>query len=237
MALNDEAVSFDSPYYPYRRVINGNIMDGAELIPYKILMYLLDLPDSAWYEPVDDNSRPRVKLAKYLWYDEANPLANPLPTPAQKKSLLFDPYNPDINTDEDKVKHPKGYRLFMQHSVSESLLTAQTIIKIYPGRVLDPTIFRSVIGFQIEIWSNPDLITNTKTYQYDRIWDIECALRDSLNCVDIAGVGLIQFARNDGSFNGSELQYTNAGECGRVLYFSTAWMGGGSEPIGNFNSF
>ena len=228
------SVPFSSETYPYRRIINGNRFDGAELIPYKILLYLLDLPDSAGYVPVDDNDRPRVRLMKLLWYDDANPLDNPLPTPAQKLSILYDPNNPDINTDEDKAKHPKGYRLFMQRQVSSSLLDAQTIIKIYPGRVLDPTDFRSILGFQIEIWSNPNFITNTKTVDYDRLWDIECALRDSLNCVDMAGVGTIKFSRNDGSFNGSEAIYANNSDCGRVLYFSTAWMGWGSEPIQNF---
>lgn len=224
-----EPVDFNSPYYPYRRVINGQIMEGAELIPYKIMMYLLDLPDSAGYQPVDDNSRPRVRLIKFLTYDCANPLAQPLPTPEQKLSLLFNGEQPDINTDEQRQNHPFNYRLFMQHSIAQSLIEAKTILKIYPGRVLDPTDFRSVIGLQAEIWTNPNLVTNTKTANYDRLWDIECALRDSLNCVDIAGVGLVHFSRNDGSFNGSENLFGNSGECGRVVYFSTAWMGGGKE--------
>lgn len=231
MTNNNERVSFDSPYYPFKRVIAGNEMRGAELIPYKILMYLLDLPDSAGYMPKDDNDRPRVRLMKYLWYDDANPLAHPLPTPEQKRSLLFDPTNPDINTDEDKEKHPKGYRLFMQRNIAQSILTAKTILKIYPGRVLDPTDFRSIIGFQAEIWSNPNLVTNTKTIYYDRLFDIECALRDSLNCVDIAGVGTVKISRNDGSYNGSEYLYAENGDGGRILYFSTAWSGGGTDPI------
>lgn len=234
MASNEQ-VSFSSPFYPYKRVINGNIMSGAELIPYKILMYLLDLPDSAGYQPVDDNSRPRVRLIKLLAYDCANPLDQPLPTPKQKLSMVFNGDQPDINTDEQQANHPFGYRLFMQRSIAQSILEAKTMLKIYPGRVLDPTDFRSVIGLQAEIWSNPNLVTNTKTTYYDRIFDIECALRDSLNCVDIAGVGLVHFSRNDGSFNGSENIYGNSGECGRIVYFSAAWMGGGTgEKITDF---
>ena len=228
------AVDKSCPTYPYRRIINGNRFEGAELIPYKIMMYLLDLPDAYGYEPVDDNSRPRVKLMKYLWYDDANPLSQPLPTPEEKRSLLFDLYRPTINTDEDKARHPKGYRLFMQRNIGQSILDAKTILKIYPGRVLDPTEFRSILGFQCEIWANPNLVTNTKTTFYDRIWDIECALRDSLNDIDMAGVGLIKFSRNDGSFNGSENTYADDGSVGRVIYFSTAWMGGGSEPVEKF---
>ena len=223
-----EQADFASPFYPYRRVLNGQIMEGAELIPYKIMMYLLDLPDSAGYLPVDDNSRPRVRLIKLLTYDCADPLAQPLPTPKQKLSLLFNGEEAAINTDEQKANHPFAYRLFMQHSIAQSIIEAKTILKIYPGRVLDPTIYRSVIGLQAEIWTNPSLAA-IKTTSRDRLWDIECALRDSLNCVDLSGVGLIQFARNDGSFNGSENIYANNGECGRVIYFSTAWMGGGND--------
>mgnify|MGYP003300989585 CR=1 FL=1 len=70
-------VSFDSPFYPYEKVQDFNTLKGAEEIPYKILMYLLDLPDRHGYEPVDDNSRARVRLIKYLYYDEPNPLARP----------------------------------------------------------------------------------------------------------------------------------------------------------------
>lgn len=236
MPQNDERVSFDSPFYPYKRIIDGNVFDGAELIPYKILMYLLDLPDAYGYMPVDDNSRPRVRLIKLLTYDCANPLAEPLPTPEQKLSLLFNGEQPDINTDEQKNQHPFGYRLFMQHSIQQSGLEAKTVLKIYPGRILDPTDFRAIIGLQAEIWVNPNL-ANVKTTARDRLFDIECALRDALNCVDISGVGLIHFSRNDGSFNGSENLYTNHGDCGRIIYFSTAWMGGGSEPINTFSRF
>ena len=146
------AVDFASPYYPYRKIIASNTLRGAEIVPYKILMYLLDLPDAAGYTPVDDNDRPRVRLAKYLWYDEPNPLAQPLPTPQQKLSMLYDPDNPDINTDEDKAKHPKGYRIFAQRMVNSSGIDANSMLKIYPGRILDDDDFRTVLGFQAEIW-------------------------------------------------------------------------------------
>ena len=227
-----EPVSFNSPYYPYRKVLSGaNTLRGAELIPYKIINYLLDMPDSVGYVPADDNSRPRVRLMKYLYYDGANPLTNPLPTPKQKQSILFNPDNPDINTDEDKKNHPKGYRIFAQRNVAQSLIDAQTILKIYVGRVLDPDIFKTVIGLQAEIWANPNLVANTKTTAYDRLFDIEQCLREALSGVDIAGVGTLVFSRNDGSFNGSENLYGNGGECGRIVYFSTAWSESGEHTI------
>ena len=225
-------VPFSSPYYPYKKVVSGaNALKGAELIPYKILMYLLDLPDSYGYIPPDSNDYPRARLMKYLWNDGARPLDGPLPTPAEKRSLLFDPNNPDINTDEDKLNHPKGYRLFMQRNVNQSLLDAQTLIKIYPGRILDDNDFHTVIGLQAEIWCNYGLVTNTKTTAYDRTFDIECCLREALAGVDISGVGCVHFSRNGGSYNGSEILYTDSELCGRMLYFSTAWAEGGGDTV------
>lgn len=102
-----------SPYYPYEKVQTGYLtMQGTEEIPYQILQYLLDLPDANGYVPVDDNNRPRVRLAKYLWYDGAQPLSQPLPTVQEKLSMLFDGDSPVPNTDEQKTAHPKGYRLY-----------------------------------------------------------------------------------------------------------------------------
>ncbi len=225
---------FNSPYYPYTKVIAANSLKGAEIIPYKILNYLLDLPDSYGYLPVDDNSRPRVRLMKYLWYDGENPLANPLPTPQQKLSLLFNGDNPDINTDEDKAKHPQGYRLFGQRMISQSILTAKTMLKIYPGRILDTDDFRSIIGMQAEIWTDVNFVTNTRTTAYDRTFDIEQCLREALAGVDIAGVGTMRFSRQDSSYNGSEVLYTDSSVVGRMVYFSTAWSEGGGEKIKAF---
>lgn len=225
---------FNSPYYPYTKVIAANTLKGAEIIPYKILNYLLDLPDSYGYLPVDDNSRPRVRLMKYLWYDGENPLSNPLPTPQQKLSLLFNGDNPDINTDEDKAKHPKGYRLFGQRMIAQSILTAKTMLKIYPGRILDTDDFRSIIGMQAEIWTDVNFVTNTRTTAYDRTFDIEQCLREALAGVDIAGVGTMRFSRQDSSYNGSEVLYTDSSVVGRMVYFSTAWSEGGGEKIGTY---
>ena len=228
-------VPFESPYYPFKKVIPGaNTLRGAEIIPYKILMYLLDLPDAFGYVPQDNNDYPRTRLAKYLWHDTANPLSQPLPTPVEKRSMLFDPDNPDINTDEDKEKHPKGYRIFAQRMVGQSVLQAKTILKVYPGRILDTDEFRTIVGMQAEIWCNVNFITNTRTTAYDRCFDIEQCLREALSGVDIAGVGTIRFSRQDSSYNGSEVLFTDSELSGRMLYFSTAWSEGGGEKVNKF---
>lgn len=231
--LSNDRPPFDSPYYPYKKVIVGsNTLKGAELIPYKILMYLLDLPDAYGYTPPESNEYPRARLIKYLWNDGPFPLEGPMPTTQDKLSMLFQGEEPAINDDEAKQRHPRGYRLFPQRNVAQSIIEAKTILKIYPGRVLDDNDFRSVIGMQAEIWTNPSLAGNTKTTAYDRTWDIEQCLRESLSGVDIAGVGTIRFSRQASSYNGSEILYADgAGWNGRMVYFSTNWSEGGGGTI------
>lgn len=220
-----------NPYYPFKRIISSNTLKGAELIPYKILNYLMDLPDAFGHVPFQSNENPRARLMRYLWHDTPNPLAQPLPTPEQKRSLLFDPDEPDINSDEMKAKHPKGYRLFAQRMVAQSVLDAKTILKVYPGRILDTDDFRTIIGMQAEIWCNTTNLTNTRTTAYDRCFNIEQCLREALAGVDIAGVGTMRFSRQDSSYNGSEVLFTDSEISGRMLYFSTAWSEGGGEKI------
>lgn len=231
MQVANPIPDFTSPTYPYTRVISSNQLKGAELIPYKILNYLIDMPDANGYVPTDSNDYPRTRLKKYLWHDDANPLSKPMPTAAQVRSLLFNADEPDINTDEQKAKHPKGYRLFAQRVVGQSLLDAKTLIKVYPGRILDDTDFRTVIGMQMEIWCNVNLVTNTRTTSYDRTFDIEQCVREALAGVDIDGVGTVRFSRQGGSYNGSEILYTESSEVGRMLYFSVSWAEGGDEKI------
>lgn len=225
-------VPFESPTYPFARVISGaNTLKGAEIIPYKVLTYLMDLPDSYGYTPPESNDYPRARLKRYLWNDGPRPLDGPMPTAAQVRSLLFDPDEPDINTDEQKKRHPKGYRLFAQRNIGQSGIAANTVIKVYPGRILDDTDFRTVIGFQMEIWSNVNLATNTRTTAYDRTFDIEQCVREAMAGVDISGVGCIHFSRQASSYNGSEILYTDDTTVGRMLYFSVSWAEGGNEPI------
>lgn len=228
---NNDPVPFASPYYPYKKVIASNTLKGAELIPYKILYYLLDLPDSNGYSPPDNNEYPRCRLAKYLWNDGPRPLDGPLPTPQEKLSMLFDPTNPDLSTDEELQNHPKGYRIFGQRNVAQSLIQAKTMLKIYVSRVFDDSDFRTIIQCNAEIWTDPNLETNTRTNQLERTFNIEQCLRESLAGVDVAAVGTIRFSRQAGSFNGSELLYSDSAVQGRLVYFSTSWSEGGGDII------
>lgn len=218
------ATSFNSPTYPYERVqIGYNRFKGAEYIPYKLLMYLLDLPDKNGYEPVDDNNRPRVRLAKYLWYDGARPLSQALPTPAQKLSLLFDGEEPVLETDEQKAKHPKGYRLFWQVFWGQSQTEAKTLLKCYLGRVLPVDENIAKIGVVFEILSNVNLESNTRTDAYERSYAIEQCIIEALSGVNIAGIGVVDFARMSHTDNGSRPIADSGTVVGRELHVSLTW--------------
>lgn len=236
MPTENNGVAFSSPYYPFRKIVSGaSTLRGAELIPYKILTYLLDMPDSFGYEPQDDNERPRVRLMKYLYYDGALPLSEALPTPKEKQSLLFDATTPDINTDFQKSLHPKGYRLYPQRVIKESELTAKTLLKCYVSHVADPDEYQTSIGITIEIWTDSNLVSNLKSTAYDRAWNIEQCLREALNGVDIGGVGCLRFTRRHNTYNGSEPLWTDGAFAGRAVNFSALWAEGGGERINAYS--
>lgn len=226
---------FTSPYYPYKKVLSGaNTLKGAENIPYKLLMYLLDLPDENGYTPPDNNDYPRARLARYVWYDTPLPLNEALPTPEQKKSLLFDPINPVINSNALKEAHPKGYRLFWQRIIGQSQLKAETVLKCYVGRIYEARKFETTIGITFEIYCNVNLETNTKTIAYQRSFDIEQCLHEALDGVNISGVGTISFARPDHTYNGSEVLYDESTGIGRIINCSLLWEEGGGDTIKTF---
>lgn len=218
-------VSFDSAFYPYEKVMTGyNSMRGSEQIPLKLITYLLDLPDKYGYIPKDDNGRARVRFIKYVWYDGANPLGEALPTAEEKMSLLFDGNRPDINTDERKAKHPKGYRLFPQVYWGQAELDAATSVKCYLGRNIPNSPFSNEIGVYFEILCNADQEGNTKTNAYSRSYDIEQAIVESLHGVNIAGVGVCDFSRYVHTDNGSKPLWDDGYHVGRSLHMSIHWM-------------
>ena len=222
--------SFDSDTYPYERVNPGaNRFDGAEEIPIKIIRYLLDLPDSAGYQPVDDNNRPRVRIAKYLWHDGEKPLSKPLPTPKEKLSLLFDGDEPDINTDEQKTKHPKGYRIFPQVYWGQSELDAKVVLKCYIGRVIPMTPYHARVGLAFEILVNSNLENTTRTDAYSRAYAMETSLIAALHGVNITGIGTVNFSRAAHIDNASSPLHDNGTHVGRILYMSIDWMESGND--------
>lgn len=225
------SLSFDSPYYPYEKVQRGYIgMRGSEKIPYKVLNYLLDLPDKNGYQPVDDNNRPRVRLAKYLWHEGANPLGKALPTAQQKLGMVFDGELPVLDTDELKKKHPKGYRIFPQKLWLPSQTAAQIMLKCYTGRISYRDEYHAVIGLMFEAWVNTNLANNTRTDAYDRAVDMEQAVTESLHGVNVGGIGVVSAARMLNQDNGSNIVYDETGtNIGRRFGFSIEWAESGVD--------
>jgi hypothetical protein len=190
-------VDFNSPYYPYERPATGyNQLKGAEMIPHQILMYLLDLPDKNGYVPVDDNSRPRVRLIKYIYYDDSNPLAQPLPTPEQKLSLVYDGKNPDINTDEDKKLHPLGYRIFGQQYAGMSQTHAKTLFRCFMARAIPRSDYKTVLGINFSVIVNYMLDNIIGTGVYSRMYAIHQCLVEALHGVNITGIGTIYYNKS-----------------------------------------
>lgn len=222
---------FSSPYYPYERVQTGyNTMRGSEKIPIKLLNYLLDLPDQYGYIPQDDNSRPRVRMIKYLWHDGANPLSKPLPTPTEKLSLVFNGDQPVIDTAEMKKKHPKGYRIYSQKLWLPSQTKAQTLLKCYLGRITHADELNASIGVAFEIWSNANLQNNTRSDDYERAYNIEQCIVEALHGVNIAGIGVVDCGRYNNLENGSHTIYDETGtNVGRKLHVSISWAESGSQ--------
>ena len=200
-------VSFDSPYYPYEKVFAGaNSLKGIEQIPLKVIKYLLDLPDASGYVPVDDNSRPRVRLIKYLYYDEPNPLGRPLPTVEQKLSILYNGENAQITTEEDKKNHPKGYRLYAQNYDEPSQITAKTMIRCFMARAIPRTEFKTILGIDFLVVVNYALDNNLKTDVYSRMYAIHQCLVEALHGVNIDGIGTVHYNK------------AVHGDCGFTLY-------------------
>lgn len=218
-------VDFNSPYYPYEKVHTGaNTLKGAELIPGQIIRYLLDLPDRYGYEPVDDNERPRVRLIKYIYYDDPNPLSKPLPTKEQKLSLLYDGSNPDINTDEDKKNHPQRYRIFGQQYELQSPTQAKTMLRCFLAREIPRTEEKTILGLNFETIVSYALEGNMTTNVYSRMYAIHQCLVEALNGVNIAGIGVVRYSKGNHGDAGRTLYHTEGNDVYQDSFFSIDWQ-------------
>lgn len=216
---------FSSPYYPYEKVIEGaNTMLGSERIPMTVLRYLLDLPDAEGYTPSDDNDRPRVRLAKWLYYDGANPLGRPLPTPAQKLSMLYDPDHPAVNTEQERAEHPVGYRVYPLFYWYNSQTMAQTTLKCYVSKVIPTSPFKATVGITFDILCSSVQENNSRTDAYARSYNIEQCIIEAMHGVNMTGVGTIEFSRRVHFDDGSEAIWDDGTNVGRRLTLSIDWM-------------
>ena len=206
------AVDLLSPYYPYVKS-QETYYDLSETVtlPRKIADYLIDAPKGA-YVPPDDNKYPRCRLWKYLYYDGAKPLNEPLPTIQQKMSVVFDPNNPQ-NPPTDK-----GYRLIPQVFRKQSEENARTSIYVYLGRTVPiDDEFKIALSVHFRIWTHYTYELNTKSDVYSRVFAIEQALIECLHGVNMDGIGTFFFSKFKHPDCGSGVFYDGETNVGREL--------------------
>ena len=201
----------NSPWYPFFKVYEG-YYDLLKMIdvPRKVMDYVLDMPDG-YYTPQNNNAHPRSLLWKYLYYDGAHPEEQPLPTPTQKMSVLFDPNNPTSPPSD------KGYRLIPQVFIKPSQTDAQTRIYIYMGPTQATSDLEVQLSIVFDIWTHYTQQANTKSEAYSRVDAIEKCLIAAFHGIDITGVGSVYFNRAKHSACGSDIMDDGDSNVGRRL--------------------
>ena len=206
------AVDLISPYWPYVKA-QENYYDLSDTVslPRKIADYLIDAPRGD-YVPPDDNRYPRCRLWKYLYYDGARPLSEPLPSIREKMSVVFNPDAPQNPATE------KGYRLIPQIFKKQSEESARTSIYVYLGRTVPmDDEFRIALSVHFRIWTHYTQEANTKTDEYSRAFAIEQALIEAFHGVNMTGVGTFFFSKAKHADCGSGVIYDGETNVGREL--------------------
>lgn len=211
----------DSPYYPYRKVVDGNTMAGAEQLPYVLTRYIMDLPLPG-YTPPSGNEYPRARIKKLLYWDDALPLEQPLPTTQQMKSIQFDPSHPGTEPDPKR-----GYRIFSQELVAQAQAVPQSIIRVYNGGLSRYQLKNEFVWRQQVIWTvmvHYALESNMGTTAASRSYLIAQAIIEATEGVNFGGVGSV-ITRQMTKFDDER---TNAGY---KIYQDIDWHGDGENPF------
>lgn len=220
-ALNEFPVSVDSPYYPYRRVYDYTNTPRAEELLSKLVNYLLDLPD-AIYTPKDNNKLPRCRLNKLLYWDDADALNKPLPTPEQKMSLVFDPERPDRPPDPEKQYRIIPYAYPGQHVE----YIGRTSLKIYLTYAKPMDDYRVEQAVSFEVLCNDALEGNVHQNVLSRSYDIANDIKNALHGVNMEGVGAWYYDRRQNTYCGLEPIYDKSLNVGYILTMGVTLMGG-----------
>ena len=209
-------------YSPYEKVYDYYSQDGNDIILCKIRDYLLCMPSKECPSPILTNENPRVRLVKYLYYDTPNPLNERMPTVEQRKSIVFDPFNP-------VVPHGKRYRVFTQMDVNQAELESATTLRILTGKEIPYTPFSATTAIRFLIFTNYTLESNLRTSVLSRTFAIEKCIIAALNGVNMQGVGSFTYARNAHPDCGSTYIYDEKMNIGRSLVIAFESMGGSPE--------
>lgn len=177
-----------SKFFPYTKTATYTTLPDAEKLLKKIVDYILDLPMEG-YEPVDDSDYPRCNLMKLLYYDTPHPLNEPLPTPEQKISIVFDPSSPDVPPTD------KGYRIYPMIYPIQAQAEGQTTLKIFMSWAKATSTMRIDQAVSFEVLTNTTYENNQGGTSLSRTYQICVELLRALNGVNIDGVGAFYFDR------------------------------------------
>lgn len=209
--------------WPYQRIQNYTWLGGIEHLPKKICDYLMDFP-GVGYTPPQTNDYPRVRLGKYLYYDDAHPLESPALTTEQKISLIFDPFHPTDPPSE------KGYRVFPLEYVQQAQKKAQTILRCYIGSIVPRDVYSAQIGIVFEILTSYSYENNTKSVSLSRSLAIEQCIWESLNGVNIDGIGTMYMDRRQLADCGSYEINDERTNVGRRMTMGLSWRDSSAPP-------
>lgn len=213
----------DNPYFPYQKVADYTTIPDAETLLKKIVDYLLDFPMRG-YTPPSDTSTPRSRLSRLLYYDAPHPLDQPLPTPAQKISMVFDPESPDVPPDKDK-----GYRVYPMIYPIQAESMGRTSLKIFMGYAKPVSPMRVEQSVAFEVLSNTALEGNQATTSLSRTYQICVEIIRALNGVNIEGVGGFYFDRRQLADCGLEPIADKSQNVGYRLTMGLTFMGSEDE--------
>lgn len=213
----------DNPYFPYQKVADYTTIPDAETLLKKIVDYLLDFPMKG-YTPPSDTSTPRSRLSRLLYYDVPHPLDHPLPTPAQKISMVFDPESPDVPPDKDK-----GYRVYPMIYPIQAESMGRTSLKIFMGYAKPVSPMRVEQSVMFEVLSNTALEGNQATTSISRTYQICVEILRSLNGVNMEGVGGFYFDRRQLTDCGLEPIADKSQNVGYRLTMGLTFMGSEDE--------
>ena len=213
----------DNPYFPYQKVADYTTIPDAETLLKKIVDYLLDFPMKG-YTPPSDTSTPRSRLSRLLYYDVPHPLDQPLPTPAQKISMVFDPESPDVPPDKDK-----GYRVYPMIYPIQAESMGRTSLKIFMGYAKPVSPMRVEQSVMFEVLSNTALEGTQATTSRSRTYQICVEILRALNGVNMEGVGGFYFDRRQLTDCGLEPIADKSQNVGYRLTMGLTFMGSEDE--------
>lgn len=213
----------DNPYFPYQKVADYTTIPDAETLLKKIVDYLLDFPMKG-YTPPSDTSTPRSRLSRLLYYDVPHPLDHPLPTPAQKISMVFDPESPDVPPDKDK-----GYRVYPMIYPIQAESMGRTSLKIFMGYAKPVSPMRVEQSVMFEVLSNTAIEGNQATTSLSRTYQICVEILRALNGVNMEGVGGFYFDRRQLTDCGLEPIADKSQNVGYRLTMGLTFMGSEDE--------